>query len=213
MSFNSVGSVEIMGNEATTEVVVKLHEDTIQNETKEKKGKREKEVKFEEKEETKTEDKAKVMSEIALLLLSNVKSPTYNLTKEQIYWINEFINASPSSMESIDNDIKAIIAKGNIGVHSVPQIVKLCADIYNKSANESKLFNAENIVAFIRFTLEVILDSKYVVLPEQERELIKSLVDISLDLLGTNLGPIDAAINAVENSKCFVGFLGLFSCK
>jgi len=151
--------------------------------------------------------------DLSQLLLANVNAPSYNLTSAQINWINEFIAASPSSFAQITSDIKTISATGEVGLKNIPQIVKLIADIYNSGAINSKLVNPENTIAFIKFTLDVILSSPLLVIPDIEKEAIKELVDISLSLLSMNIGTMEAIIDEVESSACFTGCLKFFTCK
>jgi hypothetical protein len=156
--------------------------------------------------ETSTEQ-INVVLELSQLLLSNVKTPSYNLTPEQMNWINQFISASPDSFSKIKTDIETITSTGQIGIQNIPQIIHLLADVYNSGALKNNLSNPANVIIFIRFTLDVIITSKYVVLPDVEKELLQSLVDTSLNLLIMNLGSIEKATSTLS-SKCF----HLFKC-
>jgi hypothetical protein len=122
------------------------------------------------------------------LLLANVKTPSYNLLPEQIEWINKFIEASPEVFDIILKDIITITADGKIDSHDIPLLIKLITDVYNSRAIARDMANSNNIIAFVKFTLEVILDSKYVVLPEIEKTIIKGLIDSSISLLSMNVG-------------------------
>jgi hypothetical protein len=57
--------------------------------------------------------------------------------------------------------------------------------------------NSQNIIAFVKYTLEVILDSKYVVLPEIEKTIIKGLIDSSISLLSMNVASGNKSIFAL----------------
>jgi len=148
--------------------------------------------------------------ELSALLLANVNTPSYHLTADQVVWINQFILASPDSFTKITDDIKSITATGEIGVHNIPQIVRLLADIYNNEALKAGMTNPANIIAFIKFTLDTILSSKLLILPDTEKELIKEIVDASLDLLATNLTPIEKGIAELESIPCCSKFLHFF---
>jgi hypothetical protein len=84
-------------------------------------------------------------------------------------------------------DIIAITADGKIDSHDIPLVIKLITDVYNSRASARNMANAQNIIAFVKFTLEVILDSKYIVLPEIEKTIIKGLIDSSISLLSMNV--------------------------
>lgn len=130
------------------------------------------------------------------LLLSNVSMPSYNLLPDQIVWINKFIEASPEVFDIILKDIIAITADGKIDSHDIPLLIKLITDVYNSRAIARNMANAENIIAFVKYTLEIILDSKYVVLPEIEKTIIKGLIDSSISLLSMNVASGNKSIFA-----------------
>ena len=133
-----------------------------------------------------------VMTNLAQVLLESIPLPAYQLTIEQKSWIQEFIRASPNSFEKIVADINAITADGKIDVHDIPVIVKLFADIYHSGAISTGLVNTKNVIAFIKFTLDVILDSKLLVIPDIQKKTIEAVVDASLSLLAMNIETIDA---------------------
>jgi hypothetical protein len=134
-----------------------------------------------------SELKTALITDLAKILLENIAVPAYGLSVEQKGWIQEFIKASPKSFEKIAEDIKTITADGKIDVHDIPAIVKLFADIYHSASTQADLVNANNVISFIKFTLDVILDSKLLVLPEIEKKVIAALVDTSLSLLSMNI--------------------------
>lgn len=133
-----------------------------------------------------------VMTNLAQVLLERIPLPAYNLTVEQMAWIQEFIRASPNSFDTIIADIQTITADGKIDVYDIPTIVKLFAHVYHSGAIHAGLVNTKNVIAFIKFTLDVILDSKLLVLPEVEKKTIEAVVDASLSLLAMNIETIDA---------------------
>jgi len=133
-----------------------------------------------------------VMTNLAQVLLESIPLPTYNLTVEQKSWIQEFIRASPTSFDKIVADIQTITADGKIDVHDIPTIVKLFADVYHSDAINAGLVNAKNVIAFIKFSLDVILESKLLVLPEMEKKTIEAVVDASLSLLAMNIDTMEA---------------------
>jgi hypothetical protein len=146
---------------------------------------------------------------LSSLLLANVKTPSYNLLPDQIEWINKFIEASPEVFDIILKDIIAITSDGKIDSHDIPLLIKLITDVYNSRAIARDMANSQNIIAFVKFTLEVILDSKYVVLPEIEKTIIKGLIDSSISLLSMNVASDkQRVLNAIcaflsKSTRCF----------
>jgi hypothetical protein len=157
-------------------------------------------------------------SNLCELLLANVNVPSYNLTPDQIIWINEFIKASPASFEKITSDIQSITFNGEIEINNILPLVKLCADIYYSGAINYNLVNPANIIAFIKFTIDVILTSQLVIIHGVEKEVIQALVDTSLTLLSMNITNItnittETDIQVIKSSSCFLGFLKIFKFK
>jgi hypothetical protein len=147
------------------------------------------------------------------LLLVNVNLPSYNLTNDQISWINEFIKNSPASFDKITSDIKSITATGEIELNHLPQIVKLCADVYYSGAINYNLVNSDNIIAFIKFTINVILNSQLIIIHGVDNEVVQALVDTSLTLLSMNISTIKTEIMEIKSSSCFIRFFQFFKIK
>jgi hypothetical protein len=122
------------------------------------------------------------------LILANIKTPSYNLSPEQIEWINKFIEASPEVFDIILKDILLITADGKIDYHDIPLLIKVITDVYNSRAITRNMANSQNIIAFVKFTLDVILDSNYIDLSEIDKTVIRSLIDSSISLLSMNVG-------------------------
>jgi hypothetical protein len=59
--------------------------------------------------------------------------------------------------------------------------------------------NSQNIIAFVKFTLDVILDSNYIDLSEIDKTIIRSLIDSSISLLSMNVGS-----NAIKTQSVLV---------
>ena len=145
----------------------------------------------------------KIVKDLSQLLLDNINLPSYNLSSEQISWINQFIKASPNSFTQITNEIKTLTDSGKIGLQSIPQIVKLIGDIYKSGAVNLKLVSSENIIIFIKYTLDVLIDSPFLVITEFEKDVVKEIIDSSLILLKTNLD-IESVIEKVESWDCYI---------
>ena len=120
------------------------------------------------------------------LLLSNLSSPKYNLTTEQQTVIQTFIQSSPAVFEKISDNINAITKDGKLDLHDIPYIIQLLADIYQLN---NPLLAGDNLIVFIQYTVNVIIDSKFVELPEFEKGIIDALVNTCIQLLKINVIP------------------------
>lgn len=138
-----------------------------------------------------------VVKDLSELLLQNLNVTTYNLTKDQISWIKLFIEGSTGSLNDLQKDILSISSTGKIGLDNIPQIVKLCADVYKSVSISQNICDSENIIAFIKYTLDVIINSKFVTLFGVKKEVIEKLVDTSLNLLSMNINTIKQEIPVI----------------
>lgn len=147
------------------------------------------------------------------LLLSNINIPSYQLTTEQIDWINQYIKLSPVSFEKISFDLQSISSSGLIELNKIPQIVKLFADIYYSGAINYSLINTSHIITFIKFTLDVLFDYQVLISPGIEKEVLKELIDISITLLSMNISYIEDNKKKLDTGNCLLALIKLFKLK
>jgi hypothetical protein len=156
--------------------------------------------------------------DLTQLLLQNLNVPTYNLTKDQINWIKLFIENSPGPLNDLQKDILSITTSGKIGLDNIPKIVKLCADVYKRISISQNICNSENIIDFIKYTLYVIINSKFVTLFDIKNEVIEKLIDTSLNLLSMSIDintikqEIPMIILNNDNEKTSSFFSKCFKC-
>lgn len=139
-----------------------------------------------------------IYSNLSQILLSHVSIPSYQLSKEEIEWIQLFINISPSTFTKLTKDLLSITADGRIDLYEIPKIVKLLADIYYTDLKNSIQFDAKNIIKLIKFTIDVIIESPLLILPYAEKEVIKDIVEYSIFLLEMKVDTIDNIIDNIE---------------
>lgn len=116
------------------------------------------------------------------LLLNNITSPVYNLTPEQQTMIQNYVKTSPVIFEKITKDIYNITKDGKIDLHDIPFIVQLLADSYSS-------LTGDNLIVFIQYIINVIIDSKFVILSNVEKQNIDNVVNVCIQLLKTNSVP------------------------
>jgi hypothetical protein len=119
---------------------------------------------------------------IGFLLLNNLNIPVYNLTPEQQTMIQNYVQTSPVIFDKITHDIHNITKDGKIDLHDIPFIVQLLADSYTS-------WSGDNLIVFIKYIINVIIDSKFIFLEDVEKKNIDSVVDVCIQLLKTNSLP------------------------
>ena len=153
-------------------------------------------------------NKAAILISLSSLLLANLKTPSYNLSPEQIEWITKFIEASPKVFDIILKDILATTIDGKLDSRDIPLLIKIITDVYNSRAIARNMANSKNTIALVKFTLDVILDSKCIVLSENEKTIIKGLIDSSILLLSMN---VDSNANGRSMFASIRAFIRNFS--
>jgi hypothetical protein len=127
------------------------------------------------------------VNNIIQYIITNITNSDYNLSKEQIKWIQKFIALSPNSLEVILTDIENIIDDNKIDLHDIPIIIKLITDIYHFDALKIGISDPKIIISFIKYTINALIDSQYIGINSAEKRQINNIINISLDLLNINL--------------------------
>jgi len=128
-----------------------------------------------------------------------------DFTSKQKIWIRCFIDACPETMELLGKGIQEITSDGKIDLHDIPSIIRMITEIYHNKTIEQEIFDRDHIFLFIQFTLDSLLESKYLLLPEFEKEIIEKMVNSSLELLKYNIPFL-----LKEKEKCCQGFFSTF---
>jgi hypothetical protein len=135
---------------------------------------------------------------MSLIEIINKKLNTgsFKLTISQINWINFYINLCPNSFNDITKEITNIIKCSKINLHDIPNIIIIISRIYRNNIIENDIENPENIIVFIKFTIDSILESDLFIVPNIEKHIIESIINSSLDLLKLNINIVK------EESEC-----------
>lgn len=155
-------------------------------------------------------------TQLCYLLQTNLNDPFYQLTSEQINWLNTFINSSPDIFSKFSFQLQSLTSSGIINIYNIPQIIKIFVDIYNSEIKPSNLEDSSNILVLIKYTFDVLIRLQILIIPCIENEFINEVINNSLLLLNMklNLGEnIDLEINKKKSNKCFISFLHLFLFK
>lgn len=124
------------------------------------------------------------------LLYENLNnSVSVKLTDPEVNFIEELITKYPIILNQIKDQINNIMSDGKIDLHDIPQIVLLISNIYTSHIFEKSIENVE-INNIVQFTLDSLIDSPILPLPNIEKEIIKKTIDFSISLLNFNITTI-----------------------
>jgi len=93
--------------------------------------------------------------------------------------IQNYVRTSPVIFDKITHDIYNITKDGKIDLHDIPFIVQLLADSYTS-------WTGDNLIVLIQYIIHVLIDSKFILLQDVEKENIDSVVNVCIQLLKTN---------------------------
>ena len=93
-------------------------------------------------------------------------------------------------------NIDLIIVDNIINFHNIPQIIMVLSTIYSSNIIV-KMLDGVDLINIIQFTINSILDSNIIPLPNVELLIIKNLVDASINLLRINMRAIE-----IESKYC-----------
>jgi len=146
-----------------------------------------------------------ILNDFSHLLLENLTNSVYNLTTEQQLVIESFIKKSPNMFDKITKDINEIIVDGNINLQDIPIIIQLLTNTYHLYSLTDGLLEGDNIIVFIQYTINVIIDSRFILLSDfEKKKKMENLVNSCISLLRTNIIPV------IENKSFYSKY---FCCK
>jgi len=136
-------------------------------------------------------------------LVPSASKYSVNLTPQEIAIITALVNdASGTILPQIKTTIEGLLKDdGAISLHDIPQLVLLITQLF-----QSNLFAVKNInlLNVIKYTLDSLLDSKILPIPNGLESVAKSIVDTSIELLNTTI--------PVAEEECWTLLSYLYSC-
>jgi hypothetical protein len=107
------------------------------------------------------------------------------LTPVEINLLTYILSRSPEYVDAIADEVNKIVRQGRIELHDIPDIILLIVDIYKTKFSEHDI-NIADIAGIVKFTVDALLHSGVLPLPEIEIEIIEKLLDSSIALLKTS---------------------------
>jgi hypothetical protein len=132
------------------------------------------------------------------------------LSESEIVFMHKLCNNCPDVFSNIKITVNAIMADGKVDIFDVPKLICLFTQIY-KDRVILYVVNNVRVTSLIRFTLDVLLDAGIIPVQDVSKDVIKKVVDASLDLLDTNT--TTQTIKSCWHSLFRCGCTGCACCK
>ena len=119
------------------------------------------------------------------LVLEKIEGPkqtAIHLNVQEIQYFKNMILHYPELTKKMDDFLDKIVADGKIVFHDVPNLILLVSEMYKSHILENEIKNI-CIVSLVQITMDTLLDSDLLSLPEFELECIKKIADSSIQLL------------------------------
>jgi hypothetical protein len=116
---------------------------------------------------------------LTTLLKNSVLDVNCSLTQQNIAIINVLITTCPDIFDELNDDIKNIIADNRIDIQDIPSLVHIITKIFNSPVIKSAIINhgihlePEDAILYIKYILDTILSSQFLVIPEIQKTIIK----------------------------------------
>ena len=123
------------------------------------------------------------MSIIKIFNLENISK--FKLNQNEIDYIKFLLSDQLQIFNDIQDQINLLIVNDSISLQDLPSIVLIISDIIH--INFVNISNKIDIINVIQYIIDTILDSGLLPLPNIELQIIKSIVDTSIQLLKKNV--------------------------
>lgn len=140
-----------------------------------------------------------VGSNILLHNLYNSTKISISLNLNEITYIKKMVTEHPEIFDKISTKINNMMGKKRICVHDLPEVIIIISSVYNSNII-NELINNVDIIKIVQYTIDSILDSNLIPLPEIETCIVKKIVESSINLLRMNMEKKDEiCCNLIDN--------------
>jgi hypothetical protein len=109
-----------------------------------------------------------------------------HLSVHEVAFMQTLLRDHPDVFRKMHETMDAIMADGKMDIFDVPQLVRLCSQMYHAHVVDYVMHEV-GVISLIRFTLDALLDSGLLPVHGATKDVIKKVIDTSLDLLRTNV--------------------------
>ena len=112
-----------------------------------------------------------------------------HLTDNEKQYISILMEKNPEVFTKIQQTMDEIMADGVVDLHDIPKIILLISQMYQANVLVEFIQHIR-LLSLVKFTIDCLLDSGLLPIPQVEVVIIKRIVDTTIDLLSTNMDTI-----------------------
>jgi hypothetical protein len=123
---------------------------------------------------------------------------TYNLNSDSVMVIYLILSKYPKLLDDMSVHLKNIISDSVINNKDLPEMLLLMSEVLNTNTSElNKLkLTRKQVINFVKDVLIILIESKKIKINSTEKDVVLSLLDISIKLL-------ESKINVKKVVSCF----------
>jgi hypothetical protein len=123
---------------------------------------------------------------------------TYNLNSDSVMVIYLILSKYPKLLDDMNVHLKNIISDSVINNKDLPEMLLLMSEVLNTNTSElNKLkLTRKQVINFVKDVLIILIESKKIKINSTEKDVVLSLLDISIKLL-------ESKINVKKVVSCF----------
>jgi len=120
------------------------------------------------------------------------------LNKNEINWIKIYLDGSKDIFDDLSVQITELILQNNgkIYLYQIPKLILFISKLYYVQLVKLEMKKTENIIILVKITIISIIE--FSPIPNMDKEITEHIINASLELLETNIYPIQV----IENQSC-----------
>ena len=119
------------------------------------------------------------------------------LTSHEITILTDYVKNYEYVSQIITVAINNIKKGEPLDLHFIPEMISIVLNIFKNTQIINEFKDPENIILLIRFNLIYMIESKIIPMPDFEVFVFESIINSSLDLLSTNILPIEKEVETI----------------
>ena len=129
-----------------------------------------------------------------------------HLSDNEKQYISVLMEKNPEVFAKIQQTMDDIMADGVVDLHDIPKIILLISQMYQANVLVEFIQHIR-LLSLVKFTVDCLLDSGLLPIPQVEVVIIKRIVDTTIDLLSTNMDTIQGMVKKTKKCRTWVYWL------